>query len=228
MRKILIVIAYVIGVMLLVATPFFVSKPGKVIDASLQIFSLPSILDQLVSLKKENSELKGRIFSMESAYNLPADSRHLYGKVFSLYPFNTKNRIYIALGSGDGVRTGQPVMFSKTVLIGQIVSVSQDASEVVTVFDPNYSLPVKIGKKAIDGLLQGGVSPEIGLIDKTKQISAGDEIYSASKDIPYGLLLGTIKSVKEDSSAAFLRAQISLPYALSDVTEIYVIKNASQ
>jgi rod shape-determining protein MreC len=228
MRKILVVIAYVAGVVLLVATPFFISKPGRFVDVSLRVFSLPSILNELSALKKENSELKGKLFSLESSYLLPADGRYLYGKVFSLYPFNIKNRIYIALGSDNGVKSGQPVMFSKTVLLGQIADVSSNTSEVITIFNSNYSLPVKIGKKGIDGLLQGGVAPEIGLIDKTKQIAVGDEVFTAAKDMPYGLLVGSIKSVKEDPSVAFLKAQISLPYALSDITDVYVIKDASR
>lgn len=224
MKKILIVAILVLVLILFVATPFFIAKPQRTLDAVSQIFSLPSILDEVVALKKENSELKGELSALKNSYPLPNDSGYAYARVFSLYPFNIKNRIYINLGQNDGITVGQPVMFSKTILLGQISAVYGNSSEVITVFDPAYSLPVKIGKKGIDGLFSGGITPEVGLIDKTKQILTGDEIYSASKDLPYGLLIGSVKSVNEDLTGAFLKAQILLPYALSDVIDVYVVR----
>lgn len=226
MKKILITAAFGIIVIVVIATPFFISKPGKVIDSAVQIFSLPSILDELTNLKKENSELKGQLFAFQGSYQLPADSRYAYAKVFSLYPFNVKSRIYINLGSKDGVILGQPVMFSKTALIGQVSAVNVDSSEVITFYDSKYSLPVKIGSKGIDGLLQGGVTPQVGLIDKNKPVAVGDPIVSASKDFSYGLYIGTVKSVTEDSSGTFFKTEIDLPYFLSDLSEVYVLKNA--
>jgi rod shape-determining protein MreC len=226
MRKILIVAGFGLIFIVVVATPFFISKPGNIVDSVLKIFSLPSLINELTSLRKENSEIKGQLFALESSYQLPSDNRYLYAKVFSLYPFNVKSRIYINLGFQDGIKIGQTVMFSKTAVVGQISSVSNNSSEVITFYDSKYSLPVKIGKSGIDGLLEGGVVPEIGLIDKTKQIAVGDPIVSASKDIPYGLYIGTVKSVNEDSSGTFFQAEINLPYALSDLSEVYVIKDA--
>jgi rod shape-determining protein MreC len=224
MKKILIIAIFALVLILLVATPFFITKPQRTLDAIAQIFSLPSILDEVIALKKENSELRGELVSLKNSYSLPQDPQYMHSRVFSLYPFNIKNRIYINLGGNGGIIAGQPVMFSKTVLLGQVSAVYGDSSEVITIFDPAYSLSVKIGEKGIDGLLSGGVTPEVGLIDRTKQVSTGDEIYSASKDLPYGLLIGTVKSVSEDSTGAFLKAQISLPYALSDVIDVYVIR----
>jgi rod shape-determining protein MreC len=226
MKKILIIIAFISVVFLILGTPFFISKPGRIIDTFTQIFSLSSIVNQSIQLKKENNDLKNQLFALQSQYSFPSDQRYEYARVFSLYPFNAKNRIYITAGTSQGVSVGEPVMFSKTVLVGQIVSVSSDSSEVITIYDSKFSLPVKIGKAGIDGLLAGGVSPIVGLIDKTKQVNIGDNIYSASKDLSYGLVIGSVKSVKEDSTGTFFNVQIELPYVLSDIIDVYVIKNA--
>lgn len=226
MKKILIIIAFILGIFLLLATPIFISKPGRFIDSVFQVFSLPSILDQLVQLKKDNSDLQNQIFSLQSRYSFPAEQQYQYARVFSLYPFNVKSRIYITAGTAQGIKAGEPVMFSKTVLVGQVIDTAVDSSEVITVYDSKFSLPVKIGKSGVDGLLEGGVSPNVGLINKTKQINIGDEIYSASKDLPYGLIIGSVKSVSEDSTGTFFKSQITLPYVLSDVSEVYVIRNA--
>ncbi len=224
MKKSAVVLILVIVVFLIIATPFFFSKPYGFFNSVVKIFSLPSVLNEIENLKKENSDLKGELSAIQNSYSLPSDSKYVYAKIFSLYPFDVKNRIYINLGKNDGIALGDPVMFSKTILIGQISSIYDDSSEVITIFDPSYSLPVKIGKSGIDGLLTGGVSPQVGLIDKTKQVSVGDPIYSASKDLPYGLLIGSVKNVGEDSTGAFFKAQIDLSYALSDINNVYVVK----
>ncbi len=224
MKKSAVISVLAIIILLIIATPFFISKPYGFFNSVSKIFSLPSILNEVDNLKKENSDLKGQLSALQNSYSFPSDSKYAYAKIFSLYPFNIKNRIYINLGKNDGIALGDPVVFSKTTLIGQISAVYDNSSEVITIFDPSYSLPVKIGKNGIDGLLNGGVSPQVGLIDKTKQVSAGDSIYSASKDLPYGLAIGSVKSVGEDSTGAFFNAQIDLSYALSDINDVYVIK----
>jgi rod shape-determining protein MreC len=222
--KRIILIALFAGLIILITSPLFVPKSKKTIDFFYQVFSLPSILDQLSELKKENADLKAKLFSLEANYFFPADDYYAYARVFSLYPFNNKSRLYINAGLNQGIKKGNPVMFSKTVLIGQIINTLDDKSEVITLFDHNFSLPVKIGKNGIDGLLLGGVNPAVGLIDKTKQINVGDQIFSASKDLPYGLLIGKVKSIQEDSTGTFWKAQVLLPYSLSDVFDVYVIK----
>jgi cell shape-determining protein MreC len=225
MKKILVIILSLFLVIVL-GSSFFIPKRFRFFDFVYQFFSSPSVFEQLIELKKQNSDLSNQLFALQAGYQFPKDSRYQQARVYSLYPFNTKNRLYITAGLDKGVDVGDPVMFSKTVFVGQIINVLPDKSEVITIFDPKFSLPVKIGKAGVDGLLEGGVSPEISLIDKTKQINLGDEIYSASKDILYGLIIGNIKSFKEDSTGTFFRAQISLPYTLSDLADVYVIKKS--
>ncbi|HPW34641.1 MAG TPA: rod shape-determining protein MreC [Candidatus Paceibacterota bacterium] len=229
MKRIFVIMAFLLGVAILIATPFFINKPGRIVDTILQIFSFPSLMDEITKLRQENGDLKSQLFAARSQYELPSvDENRVFAKVFSLYPFNTKNRMYITAGSYQGIKIGDAVMFSKNVFVGQVTNAFYDKSEVITIFDSKFTLPVKIGSKFVDGLLEGGISPEIGLIDKNKQINPGDEIVATSKDLPFGLLVGSIKSIKEDSSGSFLKAQISLPYALSDISSVSVIKHASR
>src|SRR5690606_37566129 len=118
----------------------------------------------------------------------------------------TKNRIYIGRGSNDNVKKGKAGLASKTVLVGIVQDVSSSRSEILTAFDTSFVLPVRIGDKEVDALLQGGISPRLTLIDRASAIASGDKIISASKDLPYGLEIGTVENVSQDASGAFFAA----------------------
>ncbi len=186
------------------------------------IFRVSSLVEENNYLRKINLDLENKLSQLSSQKELVSQNGYLPAKVFSLYPYNLKSRLYLDVGEKDGVRVGSPVLFSETVLVGVISNVWKTRSEVMTVFDPNFSLAVRIGEEEIDGLLEGGLNPKVGLISKNKVVSSGERVVSASKDFPYGLLVGKVKSIKEDTSGAFWEAFLELPYTLSDLREVLI------
>lgn len=185
----------------------------------------PSLEQENLTLKQTVFDLQNIINALEQGIALPAGGAYLPAKVFALYPFNVKSRVYITVGDDHHVRVGQAVVISKTTLVGVVARTRSDQSEVVTLYDPTFSLPVKIGKDEVNGLLYGGVSPRVGLIDKTKHIGAGDRIVSASKDLPYGLVVGSVGAVSEDAAGAFFEATVDVPYVLKDLTTVFIISS---
>jgi len=223
MKKWLYIIALIILLFLIFATDFYFKKPY--LNNFKYIFSLSSIVQENKDLKLQIEDLKNEADANQNNYSLKASSNSIIAKIFSVYPFNQKNRIYANVGSNDGTFLGQAVTVSKTIFLGQVSNVKKDQSEIVTSYDPKFTLPVKIGKEEIQGLLQGGVNPRITLIDKTKNISSSDKIIASSKDIPFGLFVGTISKVYEDETKSFLEADIVLPYQISEIKNIYFIKS---
>lgn len=224
MRKQTWFIVLIVLCVLIFGTGFFIARPSG------GIAHFFKILIRITSLDRENAELRRQVIDLKNTLSsiehniaLPVDAAYLWAKVFALYPFNTKNRLYITVGEDQGARPGQAVTFSKTTLVGTIMRTHSDQSEVVTIYDPTFSIPVKIGANEVSGLLYGGVSPRIGLIDKTKHIGADDRIVSASKDVPYGLFIGSVGVVSEDSAGAFFEATVNVPYVLKDINTVFVI-----
>ncbi len=161
-------------------------------------------------------------------YELGISSGHSEGisaKVFSLYPFNTKQRIYIDKGAEDGVKKGDGVVVSDALLVGEVSQVFARTSEVMTLFDAQFSLPVRIGKDEVDALFEGGVSPRLSLIDKSKTIYQNDLIISADRSFPYGLSVGYIGTISEDSSGAFLTSSVFIPYNVNDLRNVVVLSS---
>lgn len=202
-----------------------INRPIYTLANISNIISLSSVFDDNIELKKENNQLKEEMFAMHKNFVLPSENDYIGAKVYSLYPFNNKQRFYINIGYKNNLNVGDVVTFGNSVFVGEISKVSPYESEVLTVFDNDFSVAVRIGDEEVGGFMSGGVNPTIKLIDKTKQISVGDSVISASRDIPYGLLIGNISSIDEDKSGAFFNANVRLPYTLSDLRDVNVINS---
>lgn len=141
-------------------------------------------------------------------------------KVFSNYPFNTKNLIVLSFGAKQGVKVNDPV-FWEGFLLGQIRSVADESSEAKTVFDASWQIPVRIGEKQIDGMFQGGSIPKIVMIQADKEVNAGDLVISVSRDFPYGIKLGELGEV-EKADNVFKEGILKLPYNIVDLKEVKI------
>jgi len=60
------------------------------------------------------------------------------------------------------------------------------------------------------------------MIDKTKNPAIGDKVYLASRDLPYGLVVGEIRSIRDGEGGVFKEADVAPPYALGDLSEVLV------
>ena len=174
--------------------------------------------DENLRLKQENEELRAQI--QKSSILNPQSSilnSYLTAKVFSTYPFNIKNQITVNVGEKQGIKKLAPVILKENILIGQVNEVFENYSVVKTIFDSNFQLPVRIGKDEINALFQGGGEPKVNLIDKEKPIQAGDIVYSASSEFPYGLKIGEISEIKETSAGVFKEAILKMPFNVNEL-----------
>ncbi len=145
-----------------------------------------------------------------------AEKDMLVADVYSRYPFNFKNELLTDAGADGGVKSGGAAIF-EGMLVGKIIEVKEELAIVRTVFDPGFSLPVRIGKSKTDALLVGGVEPKLTMIPKNADIAPGDLVYSASADFEYGLLLGTAGTPAISGTNVFSEAPLILGYNPSDI-----------
>lgn len=150
-------------------------------------------------------------------------AKFVAGDIFSRYPLNLKDQLLVDVGSKDGVKLGGAALLDG-VLIGKVAGVSEETSVIQTVFDSNFSLPVRIGKSRTDALLKGGVEPKLTMIPKASTAVSGDAVYSASRDFDYGLPLGTLGPVGPTSQDIFLEGGLVLSYSPADLRYLFLEK----
>jgi cell shape-determining protein MreC len=208
--KITLIILGVIFISLGFLTPGVAIKVGEILTFG--ILNTKKI--DIQKLKEASAELK--IYSGEGK------NKFIPGFVYSIYPFNLKNEVSINIGSESKVRLGGAATTMDGVLVGKIISVSDKSSIIKTIFDATFELPVYIGKTSVPALLKGGPNPKITLIPKSSIVDAGSLIYSASKDFPYGLVLGEIGPIKVSGTSVFYEGELRLSYNLSDLRVLYL------
>lgn len=172
-------------------------------------------------------ENQGLLAQLEQAQLTPSiieqeSRRYIRAPLYSSYPFNISNQLLVAAGSGSGVLEGATAFAAPGIFLGQVTSVEGGKAVVRTIFDPGWELPVKIGEGKVDALLIGGQEPKLTLVSKHKPLVGGESVYLVSRDFTYGLTLGTVAELRQSKESLFLEGRLITPYALADLSEIYI------
>ncbi len=185
------------------------------------------LIEELAKTNLENQSLRAEISRLTLGLK-PSSEQLLKARIYSGHPFNDKSLIVLAKGASDGIGVGDIVLAARNIFLGQVVSVGDSWSEVRTVFDISKNIPVRIGINGVVALLIGGSAPIISMIDKSRAVANHDLVYLASRDLPYGLVVGEIGNIKEPSIGAFKQADVLLPYSLLSIEEVLVTLKSSQ
>ena len=153
----------------------------------------------------------------------PASATEIPVRVFASHPFNDRNILHVDRGASHRVRRTMPVFHRSGALVGQVIEVSKEHSAVRLVGSPDWDIPVRIGAGKVSGLLVGGPTIHVTMIAGDASVSSGDAVFAASADLPYGVPVGTVESVRIDAGTGiFQDAVIRLPYSASELTDAVI------
>lgn len=180
--------------------------------------------EQLKEAQLENQSLRAQLMAALHRPEIITEGRHQYitAPVYSQYPLASAGKIVIGAGAEEGVREGMVVLASPGVFIGEVLRVYAHQSEVRTVYDPGWELPVRIGKDGIDSLLIGGPEPRLTLISKKKPAITSMPVYTAYKKYPYALLAGSMGDPSDSEQNLFQEAPLMLPYLLGETQRVFI------
>ena len=131
---------------------------------------------------QENRELRAAL-NLESLTSLGRKTCQVIGSS----PSNFDQRVEIDCGSLDSLRVGMPVV-NDAGLVGKITNVSPEASIVMLVTDPLYSVPVKV----------------IAEVEPTPSTSAPDTV-------PSGLPVGDVTTTTSTTTTTLAPSDTSVP-----------------
>ena len=205
------------------------------------IFSYEDIIKENENLKKENMELK---IQKERNQKILEENERLLKllemKENGIYKGNLKfarvsfsdinnlnNKIFIDLGAEDGIKIDMITVYGD-YLVGKIVAVHNNYSEVELITNPNSIISAKTMRDIL-GIARGS-DEEDGLLyfqpsiveDNLKE---GDEIVTSGiSDIyPEGIKIGKIEEIDEKENYGYKRVTLKPGFESKDLRELIVI-----
>lgn len=179
---------------------------------------------ELENLRSENMALRGELEKLISLAPRGAisDGVSVRAVVYASSSVRPIPDIVVSAGSSDGINPGMAVLSGK-LLVGIVRTTNAHTSIVQTIFDPRFEIAVRVGDKAVDALFRGGPVPMVALIPRDADISPGSAVYSASQDLPFGLVLGEIGEVKQGEADAWSTAKLNTPHRPEHLHEAEIL-----
>lgn len=182
-----------------------------------RVILLQSHLQKMLSLEKENAELRQLLQSTSKVSGHVAVARLLS---VSLDP--NQQEVIVNKGSKQQVYQGQPVLDAFGVM-GQVVSVSPSASKILLITDKESAVPVEDYRSGLRAIAEGlGTSGQLLLLNVPEQndIQTGDLFVTSGLGLcfPGGYPVGMVSKIIQDKNADAEKIYLT-PIAHIDQTE---------
>lgn len=172
-------------------------------------------------LTRDNAELEQQLSFLNTSTTLSHIGAHVIGKNID----QLGRSVLINRGSFDGIALDDPVIVGTGILIG-LVSHVEEFSATVRLVDDNQSriAATILNQDASIGLIEGGfgISVQMNFIPQNEEIHVGDTIVTSglTRNIPRGLLIGTVEALEREAYQPFQRAIIA---PATDLDKIFLV-----
>jgi len=193
---------------------------GEAEELRLENIGLLAEIGVLKELARENETLREALaIGLEKEYQL--EIAQVIGKDIS------QDSILINKGKEDGVLEDMPIITEQKVLLGRVGEVYDNFSEVILISHQDSSFDAKLLGEEIYGLVKGMGSFQqvLDLIPKEEVVKEGDLVVTAALGniFPRGILVGTVKEVKNSDLDPFQRAVLKPGFTIKSLNYIFII-----
>lgn len=176
----------------------------------------------LSDMRKENEELRKELtlplrkrFEVRTATVIAKDS------------VERGKWVVIDIGSIDGAKKGMAVVAMPGVIVGVIDEVYVKSSRAMLLSHPDSAIPGRIAGQNTRGIVKGehALGMTLGMISQADTVNEGDSVVTddLERNIPSGLLIGTVKSLQPSLDHLFLEASIVLPFRVESLRFVSVL-----
>jgi len=142
-----------------------------------------------------------------------------------------KNYLQINKGSASGIKEDMGVLSSNGGIVGKVVNVGTNFSQVMTLLNVINKLSVQMKRTGTSGMLSwdGKTPTELTLngIPKTDSIKRGDTVLTGNYSLSYPSeqLVGTVVRVLKDGATNFLILKIKPTASFGSLQHVFVVEN---
>jgi len=173
----------------------FAKRDNKILKK--QNINLEKLYKQSLNIENENKSLKQilNFVDKSSFYNFKT------AKIYYTSRNSIIDKIIIKAGLKDNIIENSLVLGDKGSVVGRVVNIGKNLSDILLLTDINSKIPVVIlGKERTKGILVGdnSLEPKILYLNKNHSIKKGDLVYTSgdNKLIISGLFIGKVKKSK--------------------------------
>lgn len=170
--------------------------------------------------------------------SLPIDTMGTYRRYFSrpaVVVYNTvnsqKNYIQLNRGANQGIKDNMAVVSSDGSVVGVVVNVSPNFSQVMSLLHVQNSVSTSLKKSGETGTAEwDGKDPRyltLKRIPKTVEVKKGDTVLtsSVSYNFPPGYMVGTVTDVKIDNTSGMYLLKIKTAANFNNLQQVHIIEN---
>ena len=142
-----------------------------------------------------------------------------------------KNYIQINRGANQGIKDNMAVIGSDGCVVGVVVNVSPNFSQVMSLLHVQSTVSVALKKSGDFGMVEwDGKDPRYLLlkrISKTVEVVIGDTVLtsSVSFNFPPGYMVGTITNIKLDNTSGMYLLKVKTGANFYNLQQVHVIEN---
>lgn len=182
-------------------------------------------LSELDELRSENDSLK-----QELGLEIEKEDWMVEGRVIS-YDLSHENVLQINVGTDDGVREGDVVIYGKYA-IGIVKKADSHFSKVFLITSRASNIPVRGQKNRAVGLIQGDVGLTLNMIDilPDEKIEEGELIVTSgvNSNYPSDLIIGIVSEVDSNPANTTQEAHVEIQLDFSKLDYIFVIRGQQE
>lgn len=193
--------------------------------------------DSLLNLLPRNFSVRDTAVQLVRD-SVPIDTIGTYRRYFSrpaVVVYNTvnsqKNYIQLNRGANQGIRDNMAVVNSDGSVVGVVVGVSPNFSQVMSLLHVQNSVSASLKKSGETGTAEwDGKDPRfltLKRIPKTVEVKKGDTVLtsSVSYNFPPGYMVGTVADVKIDNTSGMYLLRIKTAANFNNLQQVHIIEN---
>jgi len=176
-------------------------------------------LESLKYLKEENEKLREAL-NFKEAQGLKVTGAEVI--IFS--PSQWQRSVIINCGKDKKIKKNFLAVDEKGNLLGKVAEAGQNSSRLILVNDPNFNLPVFIGKNTV-GLLKGNIyGAKILYVEDGEKIKNEDTVWLKTSSSAANITVGKIKKIRENSNSLFYDIDVTLASQNALFHEVFIIE----
>lgn len=191
-------------------------------------YELTQKISVLAEAQRENEILRRQLDFSDNLCSSGICLDWMMARVLARSPNNFEKYVIIDVGSKDGVKENQAVVFSGGIILGKITQVYESTSKLTLLTSSESSINAITQSSRSNGVVKGrfSIGARLEMINQNEELKEGELIITSGLEegIPKGLLIGKASRIEESANKIFKESNVDLFVDFNKIEEVFIAK----